>query len=111
MRRFAGGDVAAGWREIIDRLADLGEPLGPGTTPAELAATVDPALRPLAEVYGEATYGPAGRVAPARTALAAQSLEAAEDHMGDRYPLRRRIRSRYRLTSLLPARWWSRRHA
>jgi transglutaminase-like putative cysteine protease len=111
MRRFAGGDVAAGWREIIDRLADLGEPLGPGTTPAELAATVDPALRPLAEVYGEATYGPVGRVASARTALAARSLAAAEDHLGDRYPLRRRIRSRYRLTSLLPAWWWRRRHA
>jgi len=109
-RRLADGDVAAAWAEIIDRLTDLGEPPAAGSTPAEVAASVDPALEPLATVYAEAVYGPDTDPQPRRTAVATRSLEITEDHLGDRYSWRRRLRSRYRLTSLLPT-WWRRRRA
>jgi transglutaminase-like putative cysteine protease len=109
-RRLADGDVAAAWAEVIDRLTDLGEPPGTGATPAEVAASVDPALEPLATVYAEAVYGPEHGLQPGRTAVAKRSLETTESHLAERYSWRRRLRSQYRLTSLLPG-WWRRRRA
>ncbi|MBI5157421.1 MAG: hypothetical protein HZA58_05330 [Acidimicrobiia bacterium] len=108
-RRLADGDVAAAWAEIIDRLTDLGESLGTGATPAEVAARIDPALEPLATVYAEAVYGPEIGPHPGRAAVATRSLEITEGHLTERYSWRRRLRSRYRLTSLLPDWWRSRR--
>ena len=110
MRRLATGDISAAWREIVDRLSDLGDGPDPATTPAEVAAGIDPAMRPLADVYSEATYGPAGSVVPTRVALAARSLEATERRLTDRYSLGNRVLSRYRLVSLTPA-WWRRRRS
>ncbi|NNF65407.1 MAG: DUF4129 domain-containing protein, partial [Acidimicrobiia bacterium] len=62
MRRLETGDISAAWTEIVERLTDLGVSPNPAFTPAEVAAHTDPAMVPLATVYGEALYGPPGRV-------------------------------------------------
>jgi transglutaminase-like putative cysteine protease len=106
-RRLEAGDIAAAWREIVDRLADLGEELDPATTPVEFATTIDPALQPLAGVYSEATYGP--QTPQQGTILVAErSLDAAEAGLALRYTRGRRLRAAYRLLSLAPT-WWRRR--
>lgn len=62
--RIREGDVTAAWDEIVDRLADLGEPMSPWLTPIEAARATDPALLPLAVSYAAAVYG--GRERQAR---------------------------------------------
>ncbi|HEX6222471.1 MAG TPA: transglutaminaseTgpA domain-containing protein [Acidimicrobiia bacterium] len=64
LHRIREGDVTAAWDEIVDRLADLGEPVSPSLTPIEAARTIDPALLPLAVSYAAAVYG--GRRGQAR---------------------------------------------
>jgi transglutaminase-like putative cysteine protease len=106
-RHLAAGDITAAWREIVDRLADLGDDLGPATTPVEFAAGIDPALQPLAGVYSEAAYGP--ETPGSSTVLVAErSLETAEAGLILRYTRGRRLLAAYRLVSLAPA-WWRRR--
>ncbi len=61
LRALSTGDVSAAWREIVDRLSDLGEEPSPAATPVEVAGATDPAMLPLARAYGESIYGPAGR--------------------------------------------------
>jgi transglutaminase-like putative cysteine protease len=64
LHRIREGDVTAAWDEIVDRLADLGEPFSPALTPLEAARATDPALLPLAVSYAAAIYG--GRERQAR---------------------------------------------
>ncbi len=98
--RLGSGDVAAGWREIVDRLADLGDPPAASSTPREIAGGVDPVLAPLADVYGEAVYGGVTTLAPERITAAIASFEDTEDALRTRYSTGLRVLARYRLTSL-----------
>lgn len=101
MRRLERGDITAAWSEILDRLADLGDPPRFDATPLEVADRTDPAMRPLAETYGEQVYGAGTAV---RTDVARRSLEETEDRLLSRYPLTRRIWAHYALGSVLPVR-------
>lgn len=108
LRRLDEGDVAAAWSEIVDRLTDLGDPPRVTATPVEVAHRATPALGPLAHVYTEATYGP-GPLTPERLAVASRSLHDTHHQLTGRYSLGRRIRSHYRLASVLPVAWRIRR--
>ncbi len=55
--RLSDGDVTAAWEEIVDRLADLGEPIPEHETPIEFASRTDSRLLPLARSYSAAIYG------------------------------------------------------
>ena len=57
MARLREGDIEAGWAELIDRLHDLGRPLGWWLTPSEVARAVDPAILGLAARLGASVYG------------------------------------------------------
>lgn len=107
MRRLEAGDISAAWREIVDRLSDLGAGPEPWTTPLEFAEATDSVMRPLANAYGEDVYG-GGSAAEATIATATRSLEDTEDRIGSRYSPMRRLTARYRLHTLLP-RWMRRR--
>jgi len=107
LRALAAGDVSAAWREIVDRLSDLGrEPL-PGATPDEVARATDPAMGPLARAYGESIYGtpasPADR--SGMVTVATRALEETEQSLSGRHSWPRRAASRYRLRSLRRGRW------
>ncbi len=101
LRRLETGDVAGAWQEIVDRLSDLGDGPVPAVTPLEFAQRTDPAMQPLAEIYGASIYG---AVAADRRSvgLATRSLEDTEDTLRSRYSVGRRIAARYRPTTLLP---------
>jgi transglutaminase-like putative cysteine protease len=104
LARLDVGDVAAGWQEIVDRLADLGDGPAPWATPAEIAGGVDPAMSPLAEVYGESVYGGVATLAPERVAAARTAFADTEAALRSRYSAGMRALARYRLTSLRPRR-------
>jgi transglutaminase-like putative cysteine protease len=55
--RLSDGDVTAAWEEIVDRLADLGDPIPEHETPIEFATRTDRRLVPLARSYSAAVYG------------------------------------------------------
>jgi hypothetical protein len=57
LARLDDGDLTAGWVELVDRLHDLGQPLGWWLTPVEVARQVDPALLPLATRFSANIYG------------------------------------------------------
>jgi hypothetical protein len=111
LRALSTGDVPAAWREMVDRLSDLGEEPSPAATPAEVAAATDPAMMPLARVYGEAVYGrPVGRAFDlGPVVVATRSLEDTEGRLAGRYSRLRRFAAWYRLRSLAPRRWRPRR--
>lgn len=102
LRRLEGGDIAAAWREIVDRLTDLGDGPVISATPLEFARRTDPVMRPLAEVYGASVYGP-GDEDDRSIGLAIRSLEDSEDRLTSRYSLAHRVAARYRLSSLIPS--------
>ncbi len=64
MRRLRQGDITAAWEEIVAQLTDFGRSPQPSLTPDELATMTDPAMAPLAMVYGRAVYGPPAPVPP-----------------------------------------------
>ena len=99
-RALSEGDVAAAWREITERLADLGSPPDPGLTPMELASSIDHVMEPLADVYGESLYG-RGKLSKARMALAERSFEKTEAAFEARYSPIRRLVSRWNPGSLV----------
>jgi hypothetical protein len=106
MRRFESGDISAAWKEIVDRLTDLGDGPTPTVTPMEFAERTDPVMRPLASAYGAAVYGPSpGDLSTVD--VAGRSLEDTEDRLVSRYSMGQRIAAQYRLASLLPL--WLRR--
>jgi transglutaminase-like putative cysteine protease len=57
LKRLREGDVTAAWDEIVDRLADLGNPVAEYQTPLEFAHGADRSLVPLATSYAAAVYG------------------------------------------------------
>jgi len=111
LRALSAGDVSGAWREIVDRLSDLGDEPPAAATPAEVAANTDDALLPLARVYGESIYGPPqGRAFDLnRVVVATRSLEDTEGRLSGRYSPARRLAAWYRLRSLAPRRWRARR--
>ncbi len=109
MARLQNGDITAAWEDIVARLEDYGERPAPTLTPDELAEAVDPALEPLATVYGKAIYGPPAAQDPAVVTTATSSLEQTTSRLAGRYSRTQRIVSLYRLTSLIPDGWRRRR--
>ena len=106
LRRLEGGDIGAAWREILDRLTDLGDGPAIAATPLEFARRTDPVMRPLAEVYGASVYG-TGDDDGRSIGLATRSLEDSEDRLTSRYSLAHRVAARYRLSTLIPT-WMKR---
>ncbi|MFH1330099.1 MAG: transglutaminaseTgpA domain-containing protein [Actinomycetota bacterium] len=111
LRSLSTGDVSGAWREIVDRLSDLGDEPPRAATPVEVAAGTDAAMVPLARVYGESIYGPPkGRAFDLEhVVVATRSFEDTEGHLAGRYSRVRRLASWYRLRSLAPRRWRLRR--
>lgn len=105
MARLRNGDITAAWEDIVARLEDFGERPAPTMTPDELAASVDPAMQPLAAVYGRAVYGPPAAADDALVTAATRSLEQTATRLSGRYSKRQRIVAWYRLTSVVPERW------
>lgn len=104
LRRLERGDISGAWREIVDRLSDLGDPPRFDATPMEVAERTDPVMRPLADAYGAQVYGFG---AADRVATAQRSLEDTEDRLLSRYSIGRRIVARYNLSTIIP-RWMKR---
>ncbi len=100
LRRLEQGDVTAAWEEIVARLTDLGQPPDAALTPNELAAAIDPAMRPLASVYGRAVYGPEGGVNPAHVATARASFDHTAAVLTSRFGVGQRFLAWYRPGSL-----------
>lgn len=96
LERIRKGDVTAAWDEIVDRLADLGEPVSDTMTPLEVARARDIALLPLALSYGASIYG--GREGTARES----DLFGAELWLDNHYDTGRRVRAAMSLSSLVP---------
>lgn len=107
--RLRNGDITAAWEDIVARLDDLGETIDATATPHEVAESIDPAMRPLATVYGQAIYGPEGSVKEAHVTAATRALEDTTMRLSTRYSQARRTMAWYRLRSLLPERWHRRR--
>jgi transglutaminase-like putative cysteine protease len=102
MRRLSDGDIDAAWAEMVDYLIDSGFAVNPATTPTELATATDAAMRPLASVYSEATYGPEQDMSTAAVEAATASLIATVDSLQGRMTRWERTRHLYRAKSLLP---------
>lgn len=102
LRRLEAGDIGAAWREIVDRLTDLGDGPATSATPLEFARRTDPVMRPLAEVYGASVYG-TGDNDGRSVRLAIRSLEDSEDRLASRYSLAHRVAAQYRLSTLIPS--------
>ncbi|MEE9183041.1 MAG: hypothetical protein V3U39_01035, partial [Acidimicrobiia bacterium] len=102
MRRLSDGDIDAAWAEMVDYLIDSGFAVNPATTPTELATTTDAAMRPLASVYSESTYGPEQDMSTAAIEAATASLNATVDSLQGRMTRWERTRHLYRAKSLLP---------
>ncbi|MCL1595573.1 MAG: DUF3488 and transglutaminase-like domain-containing protein [Actinomycetia bacterium] len=100
---IADGDVTAAWDDITERLADLGDPVDPATTPLEAARSVDRAFVPLARTYGDALYGDHAS-STAVIDRAAVEHERATLHMNEHYSKVERLRAAYRPTRLI-GRW------
>lgn len=109
MSRLDGGDVTAAWEEIVARLTDLGDPPDDTLTPTELAEAVDPAMAPLAAVYGRAVYGAPGSVATTHLEAAKRSMAQTKARLDGRHSSLQRLLAWYRPGSLLPGRWRKRR--
>lgn len=101
-RRLAGGDVTAAWEDIVDRLADLREPVDPAATPREAAASIDEAFLPLAETYDRAIYR--GGTSETLVRDATDARRRAEQHLTTRYSGSERLRAMYRPSKAI-ARW------
>jgi transglutaminase-like putative cysteine protease len=104
LARLRDGDIRAAWEDIVARLDDLGETIDATATPHEVAESIDPAMRPLATVYGRAIYGPKGSVDEAHVATATRSLEDTTMRLSTRYSQARRTMALYRIRSLIPDR-------
>ncbi len=85
MARAREGDITALWDEIVDRLADLGDPITETMTPIEWAGSKGSALLPLARGYAASVYG------EKRTTLTDDQLMELEWWMQSRYDGRQRL--------------------
>jgi transglutaminase-like putative cysteine protease len=95
LRRLHEGDITAAWDEIVDRLADMGEPVAMSLTPLEFARATDTALIPLAIEYSATIYG--GRTGNARES----DLVSVEWWIQRRFETARRLRGALNPRSLL----------
>jgi transglutaminase-like putative cysteine protease len=94
-RRIKEGDITALWDEIVDRLADLGQPVPDHQTPLEFANTRDRVLVPIARSYTAAVYG-------GRNGRAMESdLNYFEKWLKLRYEGPERARAAFSLRSLI----------
>ena len=83
------------WDEIVDRLADLGQPIPEHQTPLEFATARDRVLVPIARTYTAAIYG--GRNGRATEA----DLHHFEQWLKLRYEGPERARAAFNLRSLV----------
>ncbi|MDJ0790702.1 MAG: DUF3488 and transglutaminase-like domain-containing protein [Acidimicrobiia bacterium] len=104
-KRLAGGDVAAAWEDIVDRLLDLNEAVDPASTPLEAAHEIDDAFIPLASTYSTSLYGN-GDGDRALASRAATEHDRATRHLTTRYSRSERFVATYR-PSKLRRRWRS----
>ncbi len=95
MRRLLEGDITAAWDEIVDRLADLGEPVADHLTPLEFARASGTALIPLANWYSAAIYG--GKSSP----VAESDLVEVEWWLQNRYDTGQRLKGALNPRSLI----------
>jgi hypothetical protein len=93
-RRWRQGDSAAAWRELSDRLQDLGAPRPPSETMVEYATRLDPAYAAVAHRAGAAFYG--GKVGLGLT----PAMDRAEARLRQAYPPARRLRAWLSLRSM-----------
>ena len=94
LRLIKEGDITAVWDEIVDRLADLGQPVPEYQTPLEFAAGRDRVLVPIARSYTAAIYG-------GRNGRATESdLRHFEQWLKLRYEGPERARAAFSLRSL-----------
>jgi transglutaminase-like putative cysteine protease len=97
LHRLRNGDVTAAWEDIVVRLGDLGRPVSPTRTPAEIASGVDEAMAPLAAVYGRAIYGPPnGGASEEEIAVAGAALADTRELLAAGTTRRQRIAAWYR---------------
>ncbi|MDQ3783159.1 MAG: transglutaminase domain-containing protein, partial [Actinomycetota bacterium] len=99
--RLRSGDIGAAWEEIVASLTDYGHSPAPSMTPAELARSTDPAMVPLAMVYGQAVYGPPRPPSTDHRRVAEQSLLTTTDQLAQRHSRWQRLRALYSPASLL----------
>ena len=94
LARLRQGDITAAWEEIVDRLADLGQPVPYFLTPLEFAESADPSLVPLADSYSASVYG-------GRAGLGIESdLLVVKDWLRRRYESGQRMRAAFNPRSL-----------
>jgi transglutaminase-like putative cysteine protease len=94
-RRIKEGDITAVWDEIVDRLADLRQPVPEHQTPLEFANARDRVLVPIARSYTAAVYG-------GRNGKATESdLRHFEQWLKLRYEGGERARAAFSLRSLI----------
>ena len=98
--RLAHGDVAAAWEDITDRLADLGDPIDPATTPLEAAQNIDRAFLPLARTYSDTLYGDRETSVSVIERATVAHIEA-QQHLTRRYSALERVLATYRPTRII----------
>jgi hypothetical protein len=95
IRRIREGDITALWEEMVDRLADLGQPIPDHQTPLEFANARDRVLVPIARTYSAAVYG-------GRNGRATESdLDHFESWLKLRFEAQERARAVFSLRSLV----------
>ncbi|MEX2251231.1 MAG: transglutaminaseTgpA domain-containing protein [Acidimicrobiia bacterium] len=95
LRKIEEGDITAVWDEMVDRLADLGQPIPEHQTPLEFANARDRVLVPIARSYSAAIYG-------GRNGRATKSdLNYFEQWLKLRYEGPERARAAFSLRSLI----------
>jgi hypothetical protein len=95
IRRIKEGDITALWDEMVDRLADLGQPIAEHQTPLEFANARDRVLVPIAKSYSAAVYG-------GRNGRATESdLDHFESWLKLRFEGQERARAVFSLRSLI----------
>ena len=93
-RQAADGDISAAWREIVDRLEDLGRGPERHATPIEFAKATETTLVPFARAYSASVYGerePSDAVA---------HMRSAERWIVDTFEPSRRARATFSLRSV-----------
>ncbi|HEX9645063.1 MAG TPA: transglutaminaseTgpA domain-containing protein [Acidimicrobiia bacterium] len=96
LERLRHGDITAAWEEIVGRLEDLGASVDGTATPREVADQVDPAMVPLASLYGRSVYGPPGSIGEHHVMAATRSFEDTCRVLHHRYPTTKRVMAIYR---------------
>jgi hypothetical protein len=105
LERLRNGDITAAWEEIVGRLEDLGASVDSTATPRELADQIDPAMVPLASLYGRSVYGPPGSIGEHHVMAATRSFEDTCRVLHHRYPAGKRALAWYQPRNLMRRRY------